>query len=148
MRLRMCLLSVLTALSLTGATGLVTAPAAGAQTTAEAKFVQKINNVRARHGLAPLRARAGLTRYARDHSRSMAGGRSLFHTTSFSSLCCWSSISENVGTGAGVRSVHRTFLRSVGHRANILDPNKKAVGVGVVRSGDGIWVTEVFRQPT
>ncbi len=147
MRLRICLLSVVTALALTGATGVLTAPAAGAQTTAEARFVTKINNFRLNHGLQPLRLRAKLTRYARSHSGDMSRGRVLFHTTSFSALCCWASISENVGTGSGVGSTHRMFLQSEGHRANILDPDKVAIGVGVVRSDGRIWVTEIFRQP-
>lgn len=146
MRVRVMMLCLFTLIASTSAVGLVSTPAS-AQKTVEAKFVQRINDARARHGLPRLRVRAGLTDYARKHSRAMSRQRTLFHTSNFSVICCWSSISENVGQGFGVRSVHRGFMHSATHRVNILDPSKKAVGVGVVRSGDRIWVTEVFRRP-
>jgi uncharacterized protein YkwD len=146
MRVRAMILCLFTVIASTSAVGLVSTPAS-ARTTAEAKFVQRINDARARHGLPRLRVRAGLTDYARGHSRAMSQQRTLFHTSNFSVICCWSSISENVGQGFGVRSVHRGLMQSPTHRANILDPTKKAVGVGVVRTGDRLWVTQVFRRP-
>ncbi|MGH8892953.1 MAG: CAP domain-containing protein [Actinomycetes bacterium] len=147
MRPRVMLMSALTALCL-GATALAGAPAAQAgTTTAEARFVARINKARANHGLAPLRVRSDLTRYARRHSASMSRLGTLYHTSNFSIVCCWSSISENVGHGGGVRRVHRAFMASPSHRANILDPRKRALGVGVVFTGGRLWVTEVFRQP-
>ena len=128
-------------------TAVVAAPAAAAGASAEAAFVERINNARARHGLAPLRVRPGLTDYARRHAAAMAARRSLFHTSTFSVLCCWSSIAENVGFGDSVRGVHLALLSSPGHRANILDSSKRGVGVGVVRAGGRLWVTQVFREP-
>lgn len=138
---------LLTALAVTASTGLLTAPAASAQTSREAAFVERINSARARHGLPPLRVRDGLTDYARQHSRQMAGRRTLFHTADFSVICCWAAVAENVGTGFSVRQVHRAFMSSPGHRATMLDPDLRAVGVGVVRVGDRLWVTQVFRDP-
>jgi len=146
-RIRALVLSLFVALALTGTTGLVAAPAAEAGTSAEARLLQKINNARARHGLPTLRERASLSDYARRHSAKMSRQRTLFHTSDFSVICCWSSISENVGYAGSVRSVHRAFMRSPGHRANILDRGKRAVGVGIVRRHGQIWVTEIFRRP-
>lgn len=140
-------LALLTAATLAGAglTGVSAAPAAAGETV-EANIAQRINNARARNGLPPVALRAGLSEYARRQSARMADARSLFHTTSFSAICCWSSIAENVGVADSARRVHLNFLASPGHRANILDPTKREVGVGVVRSGGRLWVTEIFRE--
>lgn len=146
MRLRVCLLSMLTVVSLTGSVGLTSAPA-GATTTREARLVARINAARAEHGLAPLRVRAGLTRYARQHSAAMSRQGYLFHTSDFTVLCCWSVIGENVAVGLGVNQVHRGLMSSAPHRANILHPAMRAVGVGAVKRGDRIWVTQVFKRP-
>lgn len=140
-------LALLTAATLAGVglTGVTAAPATAGMTV-EANLVQRINNARARNGLPPLALRAGLSDYARRQSARMAEARSLFHTASFSAICCWSSITENVGVAGSARQVHLNFLGSPSHRANILDRSKREVGVGVVRSGGQLWVTEIFRE--
>jgi uncharacterized protein YkwD len=84
---------------------------------------------------------------ARAHTTSMAGSRTLFHTASFSSLCCWEAVAENVGYGFSVRGLHRQLMRSAPHRANILNPRMRQVGVGIVERNGALWVTEVFRDP-
>jgi hypothetical protein len=38
-------------------------------------------------------------------------------------------------------------MGSSGHRANILNPAMRHIGVGVVSSGGQLWVTEIFRAP-
>jgi uncharacterized protein YkwD len=91
--------------------------------------------------------RNSLTTYARHHSRAMAGAGYLYHTSNFAVICCWRSIGENVGYGPSVASVEYAFMHSPEHRANILDPDWRGIGVGVYRSGGRIWVTQIFRQP-
>ena len=49
--------------------------------------------------------------------------------------------------GFTVRGLHRQFMQSAPHRANILDPRMRQVGVGIVRRDGALWVTEVFRDP-
>jgi uncharacterized protein YkwD len=117
------------------------------ESDAAAYLVRRINAARADRGLAPLRVRADLSRHARAHSAAMARGRTLFHTADFRVICCWSSIAENVAYNRTARGAHRSLMASPGHRANILDRSKRAVGVGVVRSGGALWVTQVFRRP-
>ena len=149
----LCLLSALVLSSFTGLVGATSAWAVGTESVtvttemAEKRLLRRLNEAREENGLAPLRTRAKLTAYARRHSAAMSGHRVLFHTRSFSVLCCWSSIAENVGFGATPRAVHRALMASAPHRANMLDHTKRAVGIGVVRSDDQIWVTQVFRQP-
>lgn len=143
----MCLLALLTAIALTGPVSLLGAPAVEAKTSTASYLVARINAVRAQHGLGPLQVRPDLARHARAHSASMSRQQNLFHTASFRVLCCWSSISENVAVNRTARAAHRSLMSSAPHRANILDPSKRAVGVGVVRAGGMLWVTQVFRAP-
>lgn len=147
MRRRMYVFSLFTAIALTGPLAVTGAPSAQASTSAADYLVQRLNNARAVHGLARLRVSADLSRYARRHSASMSGQRTLFHTTNFGALCCWSAISENIGYDSSARRVHRVLMNSAPHRANILDPTKGAVGVGIARENGMIWVTQVFRRP-
>jgi uncharacterized protein YkwD len=77
----------------------------------------------------------------------MADEGSIFHHSCLSCLVSgweWEVVGENVGVGATVRSVHRALMDSRSHRRNILSRAFDKVGVGVVRSGGRIWVTEIF----
>ena len=147
-RLLPSLLVLLATLGVAAGTVLVGAAPASAVTTREAAMLAKINNARAAHGLRPLALSGDLSTIARSHSRRMASSTALFHTANFSSICCWSAIAENVGTGDSVRTVHRAFLRSSAHRSNILDSRMRQVGVGIVAVGGQVWVTEIFRRPS
>jgi uncharacterized protein YkwD len=146
-RLLPSLLVFFATLAVAAGTALVGAAPAAAITTREAAMLAKINDARAAHGLRPLALAGDLSTIARSHSRQMASATSLFHTASFSSICCWSAIAENVGTGDSVRTVHRAFLSSSDHRSNILDARMRQVGVGIVAVGGQVWVTEIFRRP-
>jgi uncharacterized protein YkwD len=127
---------------------LLTPPAASATTNREAALLARIDHAREVHGLAPLRAKPSLMAYAREHSTDMASQADLFHTRDFSVVCCWSVIGENIAYNATVRRAHRAFMGSPGHRANILDPRMRRVGVGVVERNGELWVTEVFTKPS
>lgn len=59
----------------------------------------------------------------------------------------WSWIGENVGYAPTVRRMNRWFLHSPPHRANILSRHFTRVGIGIVRSGGSVWVTEIFFRP-
>ena len=77
----------------------------------------------------------------------MAERNELYHS-SLSGICCFRALAENVGFGATPTVVHVAFMGSSGHRANILNPAMRHVGVGVVSSGGQLWVTEIFRAPS
>ena len=142
------LLSLLTAIALAAPLVAAGPSTARASTSPAAYLVERINAARANHGLPSLRVSADLASYARAHSASMSGSRALFHTGDFRVVCCWSSISENVAYNDTARAAHRALMRSPHHRANILDPTKRAVGVGVVRSRGLLWITQLFRRPS
>jgi hypothetical protein len=138
------------ALALVAATSLVVsalvaAPAASASTT-ESAFVTKINAVRAAAGLPAVSVSGDLVAAARRHAGAMAGRKTLYHSN-LAGICCFTALAENVGSGATTTAVHAAFMGSSGHRANILNPTMRQVGVGVVSSGGQLWVTEIFRAP-
>lgn len=107
-----------------------------------------VNAERSARGLAPLASAADLRSVALDHSRSMAASGDLHHNPSLGSdVTNWRVVAENVGVGADPDDLHREFMQSSTHAANILDGRVTQVGVGVVRADGLLWVTQVFRQP-
>ena len=83
----------------------------------------------------------------------MAADGRLSHSTLSAGLGTlnWRSLGENVGysspTSNTLWTIHVMFVRSAGHRANILNPKYTHMGVGVHKDSQGrVWVAEVFAQ--
>ena len=57
----------------------------------------------------------------------------------------WTTLGENVGTGADLGGVHGQFMGSPKHRAAILNRQFRSVGVGYAVRGDQVYVVEEFR---
>ncbi len=119
----------------------------------EQQLVQLINQERASQGIPQLTVDQRLTQAARKHTSLMVEHKALSHqfdgeaTTAvrFADENLRSNQqAENVGSGGDVTSTHQGFMHSPAHRANLLDPNYNVVGVGVIRSGDYVYVTEDF----
>ena len=51
---------------------------------------------------------------------------------------------ENVGLSGTVFSMHRAFMRSSGHRGNILNGRYARVGIGMTRARGSVWATVIF----
>lgn len=111
----------------------------------------KINRSRANHGLRRLRVNLKIQRYAQDHADLMGDLNSMFHDTGdlwneMPSDVEW--VAENVGYvpgGSGaVRRMHKAFMNSAGHRANILTARATHMGIGVVKRNGTVWVVERF----
>ncbi|MEW6446710.1 MAG: CAP domain-containing protein [Bacillota bacterium] len=51
---------------------------------------------------------------------------------------------ENIARCATVQRAHELFMGSEGHRANILDPRHDSIGIGVVSTPYGVYVTQLF----
>ena len=107
-----------------------------------------LNRVRARHDLPQLRLNPRLSRAARRHTRDMVRRRYFAHDSldgrSFSQrihaaryvprgASWW--IGENLGWGSGSlaepMSLVRAWMRSPGHRANILNRTFRDIGIGI-----------------
>lgn len=96
---------------------------------------------------------SGPRSYARTHSQFMADGgcpdgANICHSTEAqlkkAAGSGWSKIGENVGRGGSVDSLHKAFMNSAGHKANILDKAWTHVGIGTVYANDKLYVTVVF----
>jgi uncharacterized protein YkwD len=116
-------------------------PAAGAQArtlnSSEASLLRTMNSVRTSRGLAPLRVDARLLRAARGHSVDMmnrqyfahgsVASRALAHCARgpvFGEDLAW-------GIGVGAQWVVTHWLASPAHRAVLLRPGFRRVGVGI-----------------
>jgi len=93
-----------------------------------------------------------LSELARKHSKRMAAARDIFHTSNPVSYYLrgrsWSRWGENVGVTSGtVRDVHKAFMHSPGHRANILNRSFRRVAIGAVRRDGLLYVTVFFYSP-
>jgi uncharacterized protein YkwD len=117
----------------------------------ELRFARKLNHARTTHNVSKLHLDRQLSRVARRHSWEMESRKSLYHTplpTLGKRVTKWRILGENIGWGSSVRSLHRAFMRSAAHRANILLSGYRHVGLGVRRHNGKMWVTVVFEAAT
>ena len=100
-----------------------------------------MNEVRLANGLQPLRADMRLERAARAHSSKMLRTGSFYHGA-FSARIRRTGVraprvGENLAWGQGslgvARSIVGMWLASPSHRANLLRPGYRIVGVGALR---------------
>jgi uncharacterized protein YkwD len=128
-----------------------TAPASAATTPTgvEQQFLDRVARARATHGLRPYRVGGAITRIARAQALRMADQDTLYHNPRLTAeVPNWSHVGENVGTGPDPVTIHRAFMRSPSHRANILSHEFTRVGVGAVERNGSVWVVEVFKTPS
>lgn len=118
-----------------------------------AQVVELVNEERAKAGLSPLRADAGASRAALVRSKELQ--TSFSHTrpngSSFSTALDAAGVSyrssgENIAYGQrSPEQVMKSWMNSAGHRANILNPDFTAIGVGHVQNGAGVdYWTQLF----
>lgn len=121
--------------------------------SAEATVVRLTNAQRERHGCAPLRTDSRLRAAARGHSADMRDHRYFDHNTP-NGTTPWDRIeaqgyaqpgAENIARGyQSAAAVVAGWMDSPGHRANILNCDLKAVGIGVAYGPNGPWWTQDF----
>ena len=108
------------------------------------KAAQKATNARrAGHDLRTLRPDACLKRMAARHAARLAREEALYHQdlSVVMRRCDLRAAGENVAYGypTGRAVVNRGWMRSPGHRANILEPRYRRGVVAARRSDDGTW---------
>lgn len=120
-----------------------------ADSASEAGFLAKINASRAANGLAALSVDGGLRNHARNHTQDMIDAGEIYHSSSDELKAAagsgWSKLGENVGRGGTVDSLHKAFMDSAGHKANILGDYNYA-GIGTASSDGVLYVTVVFMK--
>ena len=104
----------------------------------EQKVVEQTNAMRARHGLPPLTVDRRLVQSARAHTAWMTRSRRLRHTSR--------PVAENIAMGQQTaQEAVRSWMSSSGHRANILSPGHRRIGVSAYSTPDGtVFWTQQF----
>ena len=143
-------------------TALILAGVANAALTAtltrpESSLLTAMNEARVANGLRPLRSDIRLERAARSHSSKMLRTGTFYHGA-FNARIRRTGVrahrvGENLAWGQGslsaARSIVRAWLASPEHRANLLRPGYRIVGVGALRGyfaghPDALLVTTDF----
>jgi uncharacterized protein YkwD len=97
----------------------------------EANIVSYTNQERIRYGLPPFEVDKELTATAREQAAIMTRSGSLFHPTRF--------VAENIAMGQTHSSeAVQSWMGSAGHRANILNPAHRRIGVAAYHTADGV----------
>lgn len=130
--------AVVTALILAGS---AQAAVTATLTKSESSLLAVMNQVRMAHGLRPLKADARLEGAARRHSRSMLRtgtfSHGAFNTRIRRAGVHAPRVGENLAWGAGAfaraRMIVQMWLASPSHRANLLRPGYRLVGVGAIK---------------
>jgi uncharacterized protein YkwD len=129
-----------------------TAPPAQAQSR-EGKYAQQAftatNANRTHNGLKALKPSDCLKRAAVRQAKAMAKQEQIFHQDlgAVMRACKLNSAGENVAYGyrTGKSVVNDGWMTSEGHRANILNPSFKLMGIGARKGHNGRWyVSQVF----
>lgn len=120
--------------------------------TFEDQVVRLVNSERAKNGLRPLTHRADLKNVAEKKAQDMINSNYFSHTSPnygspFDMMktfgISYTSAGENIAKGQTTpQQVMNSWMNSSGHRANILNRNYNAIGVGFYH---GAWV-QMFIQ--
>ncbi|MCX5192725.1 sigma-70 family RNA polymerase sigma factor [Streptomyces sp. NBC_00249] len=129
------------------------APAPAPQGVA-GQVVALVNSERAAAGCGPLKEDSQLRTAAQGHSDDMAARDFFSHTNpdgadpgarTTASGYRWSTYGENIAKGQQTaQSVMDSWMKSPGHRANILNCSFKDIGVGIHQGAGGPWWTQNF----
>lgn len=109
----------------------------------------RVNDERRARGLSPVEWHEGLADIARRWSEEMITTTYQHSTPEFRAHPEFIGTGENIFMGPRTSDeLHVGWMRSDGHRENILNPDYSAIGVGVVCRNDGaMWATQIFGVP-
>jgi uncharacterized protein YkwD len=123
-------------------------------TPEETKVFKLINQERAEAGLPQLEIDPLLTELARDKSHDMVSYNYFGHYSErFGDIhdqlkikaVTYRNAAENLAGGPDILKTHRRLLASTAHRSNILNPNFKKIGIGIVKGSPyGKMMTQIF----
>lgn len=120
---------------------------------------EELNKERQKHGLNQLHFDNSYAELSRDHSRNMSKSGKIFHGDnvshthgSFSGENCAlmyrgriRGFKFEIKTERDVaRALHRQWMKSPGHRENILHSGFNHVGIGIYRKGRAYYATQLF----
>ncbi|MFF7729077.1 CAP domain-containing protein [Streptomyces sp. NPDC008001] len=128
--------------------------AGGANGTYVQQVVDMVNDERAKAGCSPVSVNAKLQAAAQGHSDDMAARDYYDHTSPdgkspgdriTAAGYHWSTYGENIfKSPRDARTAMDGWMKSPGHRANILNCSFKEIGVGINFASNGPWWTQNF----
>src|SRR6202161_307385 len=122
-------------------------------TSPEGQLFNSVNRERAAQGLSSLQWDDALASAARDHASQMSLHNLMSHQLpgepelidrAAAAGVRFSVIAENVAIGPDASTIHTAWMRSPGHRANILRPELNALGIAVVQGNAGLFAVQDF----
>lgn len=129
------------------------------------EVLEEANRARRRAGSPALVPDDALARAATSYSRELAQRREIAHVSRTPGRRTFRDRIAAAGAEARVagenlarltaapehlaRRVVRAWLRSPGHRSNLLDPAFRRTGIGIMLGADGIWyITQYYATPS
>lgn len=123
----------------------------------EKQLWKYVNEERVSRGLAPLAYCDHLAKVAFKHTMEQADQNAIYHNSPITGsledrlnadCVLYLNAAENVSRTSTLISAHQGYMRSPGHRKNILSPSYTHVGMGVMRNHTGaLFTTQVFSKP-
>ncbi len=120
----------------------------------EDQLLALANQSRTQAGAPPLTLEPGLSQAARTHALAMLEARQLSHQFNGEPslpvrLAATTTLQldqegENVALDYDAKDANQHLMLSPPHRANLLNPAYNVVGLGVVRSGDRLYIVQDF----
>ncbi|MEO6989363.1 MAG: CAP domain-containing protein [Aquihabitans sp.] len=111
----------------------------------QSQVLSSLNQDRQAHGLRTLTTHAQAQTKAQHWAEHLARTGKLSHSKLSDGISgCWRSIGENVGSGPNVPAIQRAYMKSSGHRSNVLSNTWNQVGVGHAKRGNVVYTVQVF----
>jgi len=124
-------------------------PAAAVTAVAyESEVISRAKAARTERSLPTVKLSSCVDKFAEKQARAMARRQQMFHQPMGPILqkCRLGQVGENVAYGfSGGAATTTAWLASPGHRANLLNPKHRLIGVGAYQDSGGVWyVSQVF----
>jgi len=119
----------------------------------EQVLLQAANRERTSRGLPPLQWSAALAEAAQRHALRMAQENAISHQfpgeppvqeRAAMAGARFTTIAENVAEGPNAATIHKEWMNSLPHRANLLDPQLDSIGIAVATSNGAMFAAEDF----
>lgn len=119
------------------------------------RMLALMNEARKAHGAPPLALDVALERVAVAHAEDMRANTYFGHDSAQRSVSMrvqdaglpFDKLAENLAEAATPEDAHETLMASPGHRRNVLNPELRRVGIGMIPAplctGDNLWIVVV-----
>jgi len=111
----------------------------------QSQVFAEMNADRTSNARRALSTQSDVQRKAQAWAEKLARENKLYHSKLSDGIGVrWCSIGENVGYGSSVGTIQDAYMRSSGHRNNILSTKWNGVGVGYAKNGNRVYTVQVF----